>query len=315
VKQLSELDTTHQYIQGHSNLVADAASRYPLLGPKRLAPRGLANSVHEALSKLPARLKQANSIHVHAGTYTADLKLMLQAWIAGNKGVVQPVAPAKKEGPTPTDFAIMVPRPEDSPITLARYLLSEVPFAILLPNDLLASSYSERIFPNADTAALKAKFQGADKLQILVTQMTWVIGNVPEYKLIEMFTQTLRTPAPGIPAAAPLPNADLLPRETAGADSFVEPVPLTVEDWIDEQSRHSSFVDQMLASPDVALREGLYLYAPDGIPPRIFVPPHTTTAFIRFTHARMYHLGHAKVSERLLRSYYWPRFGKMPERF
>ncbi len=155
-----------------------------MLGPKRLAPRGLTNSVHEALSKLPARLKQAKSIHVHAGTYTVDLKLMLQEWIAGNKGVVQPVAPAKKEDPTPTDFAIMVPRPEDSPITLARYLLSEVPFAILLPNDLLASSYSERIFPNADTAALKAKFQGAGKLQILVTQMTWVIGNVPEYKLI-----------------------------------------------------------------------------------------------------------------------------------
>ena len=78
VEQLSELDTTHQYIQGHLNLVADAARRYPLLGPKRLAPRGLANSVQEALSKLPARFKQAKSIHVHAGTYTADLKLMLQ---------------------------------------------------------------------------------------------------------------------------------------------------------------------------------------------------------------------------------------------
>ncbi len=152
------------------NSIVDAASRYPLLGPKRLAPRGLANSVQEALSKLPARFKLSKSIHVHAGTYTADLKLMLQEWIAGNKGVVQPVAPAKKDSPTPTDLAIMVPRPEDSPIKLARYLLSAVPSAILLPNDLLAASYSERIFPAADTATLKAKFQGAGKLQILVTQ-------------------------------------------------------------------------------------------------------------------------------------------------
>jgi hypothetical protein len=90
----------------------------------------------------------------------------------------------------------MVPRPEDSPITLTRFLLSTVPFAVLLPNDLLAESFGPRIFPDADPAILKAKFQGAGKLQILVTQMTWVFGNIPEYKRIEMFTQTLRTPAP-----------------------------------------------------------------------------------------------------------------------
>jgi hypothetical protein len=162
VEQLSELDTTHQYIQGHLNLVAGAASRYSLLGPQRLAPRGLANSVQEALSKLPERFKASQCIHVHAGTYTADLKLILQTWIADNKGVVQPVAPAKKDAPTPTDLTIMVPRPtKDSPITLARFLLSNVPFAVLLPNDLLAESFGPRIFPEADTATLKAKFQGA----------------------------------------------------------------------------------------------------------------------------------------------------------
>jgi hypothetical protein len=53
VEQLAELETVHQYIQGHLNSIADATSRYPLLGPKRLAPRGLANSVQEALARLP----------------------------------------------------------------------------------------------------------------------------------------------------------------------------------------------------------------------------------------------------------------------
>jgi hypothetical protein len=50
VKELLQLETVHQYIQGHLNSSADSASRYPLLGPKRLAPRGLARSVKEALS-------------------------------------------------------------------------------------------------------------------------------------------------------------------------------------------------------------------------------------------------------------------------
>ncbi len=54
VEQLSEVETVHQYIQGELNTIADAASRYPLLGPKRLAPRGLTNSVQEALDRLPA---------------------------------------------------------------------------------------------------------------------------------------------------------------------------------------------------------------------------------------------------------------------
>ncbi len=114
IEQLSELETEHQYIQGHLNSVADAASRYPLLGPKRLAPRGLAHSVQVMLSRLPESFRSANTIHVHAGTYTSDLKVMVQTWTSDNKGNAQAVAPVKKGPPVDADFSIMVPRPEDS---------------------------------------------------------------------------------------------------------------------------------------------------------------------------------------------------------
>jgi hypothetical protein len=86
---------------------------------------------------------------------------MVQAWIAGNKGSVQSVAPTKRGPPQHADLAILVPRPEDSPITLAYYLSSFVPFAILLPNDLLQAAFSERIYPGADVEFLKAKFLAA----------------------------------------------------------------------------------------------------------------------------------------------------------
>jgi hypothetical protein len=71
VEQLSELDTVPQYIQGHLNSIADAGSRYPLLGPKLLVPRGLVNSVQEVLVRLPDRLRASPVLHVHAGTYTS----------------------------------------------------------------------------------------------------------------------------------------------------------------------------------------------------------------------------------------------------
>ncbi len=179
VEQLSELDTIHQYIPGHLNSVADAFSRYPLLGPKRLAPRGLANSVQEVLTRRHPRLCSAKVVHVHAGTYIADLKVMVQSWISGNKGSVLAVAPARKGAPLPADLAILVPRPKDSPVTLALYLSSAVPFVVLVPNDLLESAFSIRIFLGANPAALREQFQAAGKLQILATQMTWVVGNIP----------------------------------------------------------------------------------------------------------------------------------------
>jgi hypothetical protein len=106
VEQLSELETVHQSLQGHLNSVADAASRYPLLRPKRLAPRGLANSVQEVLSRLPEPLRSAQLVHDHAGTYTSDLKVMVQAWITGNKGNVHAVVPTKRGPPLPADLAI-----------------------------------------------------------------------------------------------------------------------------------------------------------------------------------------------------------------
>jgi hypothetical protein len=256
------------------------------VGPKRLAPRGLAHSVQEALARLPDHLRQ--NVHVHAGTYTSYLKTMVQAWISGNKSSV---APTKRGVPQHVDLAILVPRPKDSPITLAYYLDSPVPCAVLVPNDLLQAAFSERIYPGANAEKLKAKFLAAGKLQMLTTQMTWVFGNVHEYRIIEMFPQILRT-------AAPI-TGDLTP--SLESSTFDEPVPTTVEEWISDQNKDLKFLNQF---------SGLYLYAPDGIAPRILVPPDTREPLIRFTQQRMFHISHAKVAERLLHSYFWPSLRK-----
>jgi hypothetical protein len=101
---------------------------------------------------------------------------------------MQVVASTKRGPPLPADLAIMVPRPEDSPVT---YLGSTIPFAVLVPNDLLFTTFSAGIYPGADIVRLKSQFQASGKLQMLVTQMTWVIGNISEYRVVEMFSQSL----------------------------------------------------------------------------------------------------------------------------
>ncbi len=186
---------------------------------------------------------------------------MVQSWITGNNGSVLAVAPARKGAPLPSDLAILVPRPEDSPVTLALYLSSAAPFAILVPNDLLESAFSIRIFLGANPVTLREQFQAAGKLQILATQMTWVVGNMPEYRSLEMFSQRLRTPAPitGV-------------QDIGLASTFEDPVPHVVEDWIHEQARDPDFIKSLESMENVACRNGLYLYAPDGQTPKILVP-------------------------------------------
>jgi hypothetical protein len=82
--------------------------------------------------------------------------------------------------------------------------------------------------------------------------------------------------------------------------TFDDPVPTTVLDWIHEQSKDPDFLASLGSLESVACRNGLYLHAPDNCFPRIFVPPNAREPLIRATHVRMFHLGYAQVTERLL---------------
>jgi hypothetical protein len=115
LEHLSEFETVHQYIQGKVNTLPDACCRYPMLGPKRLATRGLANSVVEMLKRLPARLKEAKLVHYHGGKQSAELRESLKDWFA-HTSVLQSVAPPTKTAPPSAEFAVFLPRCEVAPV-------------------------------------------------------------------------------------------------------------------------------------------------------------------------------------------------------
>jgi hypothetical protein len=52
IERLSEIETVHQYIQGKLNTLPDSCSRFPMLGPRDLAPRGYTHSIEELLRRL-----------------------------------------------------------------------------------------------------------------------------------------------------------------------------------------------------------------------------------------------------------------------
>jgi hypothetical protein len=63
IEQLLDIQWVHSYITGPENSLFDALSRYPLLGPRVLAPVGLSDAVSQLLDSLPDSLNQGRSHH------------------------------------------------------------------------------------------------------------------------------------------------------------------------------------------------------------------------------------------------------------
>jgi hypothetical protein len=297
LEHLSEMETVHQYIQGKVNTLPDACSRYPMLGPKRLAMRGLANSVAEMLRRLPERLKEARLVHYHAGKQSAELRESLKDWFA-HTGALQSVLPPTKAARASAEFAVFLPRCEVAPVALARYLLSPVPFAMLVPVDLLLYASAPNIFPLAPHEEIAARLAKAGKITILATQMTWVFGNLADCTSVEIFSASLRTPAP-ITALNPLNAPDV-------SDDIDGALPRTIEAWIGAQKADTNFEALLDTIDNKAVRDGLWIHAPPLQTPTIIVPQTCQEALIRDTHTRMFHLNHAKVHAMLRRAYFWP---------
>ena len=138
---------------------------------------------------------------------------------------------------------------------LARYLLSSIPFAILVPVDLLALASAPNIFRQAPHEEVARRFAKAGKITILVTQMTLVLGNLEDCAPVEMFAASLRTPAPitGF-GHADAPNADgEFPRAILSPDDLDEikgTVLRTLESCVRAQKADPEFEDLLAKVED-----------------------------------------------------------------
>ena len=80
VELAGDMDYVVQYIPGETNVLADAASRYPMLGERTLTRIGLEDSFRRLLDLLPNAARDAKSAWLNAGKDTHNLCKILQAW-------------------------------------------------------------------------------------------------------------------------------------------------------------------------------------------------------------------------------------------
>ena len=74
------VDYEIEYLPGPQNIVADACSRYPMLGPKVLTRLGLEHAFKCLLDFLPDEVRSVESCWLHAGKDTDLLARALQRW-------------------------------------------------------------------------------------------------------------------------------------------------------------------------------------------------------------------------------------------
>jgi hypothetical protein len=273
IERLADIDTVHQYIQGKLNALPDACSRFPMLGPRDLAPRGYAHSVDELLRRLPVALKNAATVNFHVGKQNAELRAALKLWFS-QVSALQPLSPPRSGAPPPADVAIMTPRSEIAPVSVASYLLSNVPFALLIPVDLLPQVRKPNLYPGSPHDQLALRLDKAGKVTILDSQMVWVIGNIPGCCPVEIFAARLRTRAPPTGFERPGPaNPANEPDSAPNSDEDVEgALPRTLEAWVQAQKEDPDFDDCLKEVENKARRQELWINAPAQHCPTIIVP-------------------------------------------
>ena len=298
VEQLSDIERVHTYVEGKSNYISDAVSRYPLLGPKRIAPRGLLHSLSDLLTRLPDRLRSCKDVHAHAGSNTSGFVRTIQAWRTA-KNPVSRVAPATQRPPPDVDLAIFAPPPDRTPQIVARYLCSTTPFAVYMPIDLATEILDSRIARQAslDPDLLRRRFDDSCKITILATQMLWIVGNVPELHQHAATYSTTVTPAPLFESHAAVAGP-------ARIASFAGPS--TIEEWTQAQADDPDCLKDIPAA-EVVVRDSLHLHLSPGHSPRIIVPESCRENLIRQHHSDIFHLGPDKTIHSLRKAYYWPK--------
>jgi hypothetical protein len=290
IEQLSDITWIHSYIPGPDNSLFDALSRYPLLGPRVLAPVGLSDAVSTLLDHLPDSLKDAPKMRVFAPPHTQKVAQQLQAWRRPTNPIDVHSLTHRTSPPTDTGFVLTMPRAEDAPRIAARLLTTTIPFAVLLPSDLAPRIADPNQFDGQPD--LHAVYQTAGKIMFLDSDHLWFVGNIPPlHQFSRIYSQVLQRPAPLLETSPTTIHPNL---------------PSTLEDWKHAQDNDPAFLKTL--DPDsIATCNGLTIYKDADFPSRILVPPSLRDQLIRQHHHDLQHVSHPKVLTSLSRHYFWPK--------
>ena len=188
-----------EYLPGDKNCIADACSRPPMLGPRRVARLGLEFMLGKLLSTADRVVRSASSFRLWAGKDTRMINERLRRYCLPGRPTVRQSSAAN--GRVTADFSIFVPPAHVSPALLRHVIDEKISGAVLLPTDLIYAAAYRRAKNGKDRhdGGLADAISACAKIIFTAATMTWVITH-PGIKCCACF------PITATPAVVPTTN-------------------------------------------------------------------------------------------------------------
>ena len=147
-----------------------------MLGPKTLTRVGLQHSLEQLLDFLPAAARDAPKAWVYAGRDTDALSRVVQRGGASRRTRFFVLRRAyRADAKYTADLHVFAPTPVNAPGLVRDLLKQDVPFAVLIPSDLVqcVSEVGRKV-----DKALQRRVAKCAKLTFLAGGLTWVVGGL-----------------------------------------------------------------------------------------------------------------------------------------
>ena len=313
LENLSEMDFKMNYLKGEENEVADALSRFPLLGPRRLRTEGHARALNVLLAAITESNVNIDKIWFNAGKDTQFLLPSVLDWrddVTRNSTIkyralkvsTQAVSSHQIEK-SKYSLAILMPVADKCTILCKQMLGRGLPFAFLMPSDLV-----HRVSINRDRTMdpdIQEMVDKAHKIALLTPELTWVIANIDSItgKRVLAIESMLAIDSASNETISDLQQLQQLAESEGGLLPGKISSTHDIASWTDLPASELDKYPQDQVTTD---SKGLHYYIRDATSaPKVIVPPDKRESFITWAHKVYFHAGGAKVYNRLNSNYYW----------
>ena len=326
VDKLSLVDYNMHYIRGPDNKVADALSRYPMLGPRTLTRTGLKRSLDVLLASLVSSYPlNATRVWLDAGKDSVFLSEEVYAWREATHNIPRNAkrlylnhlseATIKK---VPYTFGIWAPYADKVTHQCLAAYKKGIPFACLLPGELVCYIAKEKDGTYNEQVARMVRDSG--KISFLDTGLVWLIHGVKPVRKVLTAERFTLEPAPEhmhtfvgeVQRVLPDPqqNLDELMRHLRSTN-LTPPLDMcrTRQEWIQLQAEHR--IPIIWQGRAERTQDGLwFVYGKDRLP-RTIVPRALQVPLIRWKHHAMCHIGWKKIYNSLAKQFHWENMRAM----
>ena len=315
IDNLSIIDYEIRYIKGEENVVADALSRFPMLGPRTLDISGVTNALHIIMSGLTTTNVNLNRLWFNAQKDTSYLIQHIHEWIEHinspknkcdhdytNHQCYMDNITERNIQNLKYSMAILIP-PADNITNLCKAIIKKkIPFACLIPNTLI-----HQISQNNDGTYDKNIQQEVDncqKIVLLAPELTWCVFGISDMNTKTVFVNDMANE--DIQNEIDRYHIDMteLYKNLSENDPFPgTPVWGTREDWIPKQDQVIHLYDQTkIRTDDDGLR---YYQENEDSRSLIIVPIEYQRPLIVWHHRHLCHMAPGKLWNHLRKKYHF----------